>query len=253
MKVLVTRPAAQAAEWVARLGERGIAAVALPLIEIAAPADPAAAARAWTDLPRQRLVVFVSPNAAEQFFAVRPAGLRWPAGVTAATPGPGTTRALEALGVPPDHIVAPADDAPQFDSEALWQRLAGRDWRGAPVTIVRGEGGGRNWLAETLEAHGAQVAFVAAYRRVAPTLDEGARAALRAAAAAPARHLWFFSSSEAIDHLAALDPTTDRTAAQALTTHPRIAERARRAGFGQVHDCRPTPDAVIACIQSIAT
>jgi uroporphyrinogen-III synthase len=252
MKVLVTRPAAQAAEWVARLGECGIAAVALPLIDIAAPADPAAVTRAWRELDRQQLVAFVSPNAAERFFAARPDGATWPDGPDAATAGPGTARTLAALGVPPGRIVAPADDAPQFDSEALWQSLAGRDWHGARVTIVRGDGGGRDWFADMLAAHGAQVQFVAAYRRVAPTLDDGARALLRDAAAAPARHLWLFSSSQAIDHLATIDPGADRAAAHALATHPRIAERARRAGFGRVHDCRPTQDAVVACIQSIA-
>jgi uroporphyrinogen-III synthase len=42
VRVLVTRPAAQAAGWVQRLGERGIEAFALPLIGITPAADPAA-------------------------------------------------------------------------------------------------------------------------------------------------------------------------------------------------------------------
>ena len=36
LRVVVTRPAAQAAAWVEQLRERGVAAEALPLIEIAA-------------------------------------------------------------------------------------------------------------------------------------------------------------------------------------------------------------------------
>jgi uroporphyrinogen-III synthase len=251
MKVLVTRPAAQAAEWVARLGEHGIAALALPLIEIVDPVEPAEVSEAWRGLAGQALVVFVSPNAAERFFAARPAAMAWPEGPIVASPGPGTTQALAALGVPRDRIVAPAVDAPQFDSEALWQQLAGREWSGRSVTIVRGDGG-RHWLAETLTAQGAAVRFVGAYRRVAPTLDAAARAMLREAIAQPAAHLWFFSSSEAIAHLIVLAPAADWGGARALATHPRIAERAQRAGFGSVRACRPTLDAVVACIQSVA-
>lgn len=251
MKVLVTRPAAQAAEWVAQLAAAGIEAEALPLIGIGAAADAGAVAAAWQALARQALVVFVSPNAVEQFFAAHPAGMVWPAQVRAGSPGPGTSAALRARGVPPAAIVEPAADAAQFDSESLWAELAAADWRGAAVTIVRGDGG-RDWLAETLRAHGATVAFVSAYQRVAPVLDAAATMRLRHALAEPARHLWFFSSSEAVGHLATLDPAMHRRTATALATHPRIAATARDAGFAQVHECRPTPAAVIACIQSIA-
>jgi uroporphyrinogen-III synthase len=251
MKVLVTRPAAQAAEWVAQLVAAGIAAEALPLIGIAGAADAGAVAAAWQALERQALVVFVSPNAVEQFFAARPPDTSWPAAVRAASPGPGTSAALRAHGVAAARIVEPAADAPQFDSEALWARLDHDDWHGAAVTIVRGDGG-RDWLAGTLRARGATVLHVAAYRRVAPALDAEASACLEQALAEPAQHLWFFSSSEAVEHLVGLDPATRRRAASALATHPRIAATAREAGFARVHDCRPTPAAVIACIQSIA-
>jgi uroporphyrinogen-III synthase len=250
MKVLVTRPAAQAAEWVAQLAAPGIDAAALPLIGIAAPADRAPVEAAWAALAGQALVVFVSPNAVEQFFALRPAAAAWPAGVVAGSPGPGTTSALRACGVPPGQIVAPADDAPQFDSEALWVQLAGRDWQRARVTIVRGDGG-REWLADTLRAQGAEVSFVAAYRRVPPEPDARQAALLRQAVREPGRHLWFFSSSEAIDHLVALAPDATWGSARALATHPRIADRARRVGFGAVSECRPALAAVVACIQSM--
>jgi uroporphyrinogen-III synthase len=195
-------------------------------------------------------VVFVSPNAAEQFFALQPAGAVWPETTTAGSTGPGTSRVLRAQGVPPAGLIEPAADAPQFDSEALWERLRERDWRGARVAIVRGDGG-RDWLARTLAEHGAQMSFVQAYRRSAPAADAPVRERLDDAIARPAQHLWFFSSSEAIDHLVALAPGTRWDAARALTTHARIAARARAAGFAQVSECRPTFDAVVACIQSI--
>lgn len=165
MRVLVTRPAAQASEWVQQLRAAGLQAEALPLIDIAPAADAASVGAAWRALPTVDLVVFVSPNAAAHFFAARPAPVHWPAELLAASPGPGTTRVLRDLGVA--CIVEPAADAPQFDSEALWQQLGARDWRGKLVLVARGEGG-RDWLADKLRQHGARVSFVAAYRRAAP-------------------------------------------------------------------------------------
>jgi len=250
MKVLVTRPAAQAVEWVAQLHAQGLDAAALPLIGIAPARDPAAVRAAWARLADDRLLVFVSPNAAEQFFALRPADVVWPAGLQVGSPGPGTTRCLVALGVPVETIVEPAADAPQFDSEALWARLAAQPWAGARVLVVRGDGG-RDWLAETLREQGAQVDFVSAYERCTPRLDAAQRALLAEAIARPRGHLWFFSSSEAIDHLQALAPQARWDGALAVATHPRIVTRARQAGFAQVHPTRPSLDAVVACIQSI--
>ena len=249
MLTLVTRPAAQAAEWVQQLQTHGIDALALPLIGIA-PVEAPALVAAWHALAQQRLVVFVSPNAAQQFFAQRPMGAAWPEGVFAASPGPGTTRVLQGLGVLAAQIIEPAADAPQFDSESLWLALATHDWRGARVLIVRGDGG-RDWLADTLRRHGAQVAHLAAYRRTAPQLDDAERALLQQAIAAPAAHLWFFSSSEAVANLGALAAHADWQRAHAIATHPRIAASARQLGLGSVAESRPALADVIACIQSI--
>ena len=251
MRVLVTRPASQAADWVARLVEAGIDAVALPLICIAPAADAAAVSTAWAALPATRLAVFVSPNAAEQFMAACPPGAQWPARVQAGSIGPGTTQALLRLGVPAAQIVEPAADASQFDSEALWQQLAFADWHDAKVLIVRGDGG-REWLADTLRGRGAQVSLLAAYRRSAPQLDAPAQALLQAALGAPRGHLWLFSSSEAIDNLAALaGSAADWSQARALASHPRIAARAQQLGSIQVTLTQPTLAAVRACIQSL--
>ena len=254
MRLLVTRPQPQAAEWVVRLRARGIDALALPLIEIAGPAEPGAVAAAWSGLGGFDLAIFVSPNAAARFFDARPAGLDWPAGTLAAAPGPGTARALEGLGIAPNAIAEPPSDSPQFDSDALWPVLAARrDWRGARVLVVRGDGG-RDALGAQLRSHGAQVGHVAAYRRLAPSFDAAALAVLDAALTDPARHAWLFSSAQAIAHLAAARPQAAASGAfaTALATHPRIAERAREAGFRTVFESAPTLAAVVGCLQSIA-
>lgn len=252
MRVIVTRPAAQAASWVQSLSRGGIDAVALPLIDIAPPLDTAAVAQAWTELAAHRLVVFVSPNAAQRFFALRPTALSWPVGVTAASIGPGTTEALRVHGVPESAIVQPAGDAAQFDSESLWTQLSRHDWQAAQVLVVRGDGG-RDWLADVLREQGARVSFVAAYRRIAPAFDGDALRRLDDAVARPGAHLWFFSSSEAVTNLVALRPDASWAGAHALATHPRIAHSARDCGFGVVSECRPTLEAVVACIQSVAS
>lgn len=238
MRAIVTRPQPQADDWVARLTAAGVPAVALPLIEIAPPADRSTVVAAWRTVPQQALVMFVSPNAVAQFFALRPAERAWPASTWVGSTGPGTTAALRAAGVPAHCIVQPAPDAPHFDSEALWAVLRPmRDWRGARALIVRGEGG-RDWLAQALQQQGAQVAFVEAYRRQAPRLSAstGAHPAVLAlladAAAQPAAHRWLFSSSEAIGHLQDQAPQVIGPQASAWGTHPRIVERAVQAGFG---------------------
>ncbi len=262
MRVLVTRPAAQARDWVWRLQERGIDAAALPLIAIAAPTDTAPLVAAWQALAQRQLVVFVSPNAVDGWFALRPAGFDWPEGTLAASPGPGTSAALRAAGVPRGCIVEPAADAPQFDSEALWAVLGTRrPWDGCSALIVRGsaggdaeaEGSGREWLVRRLRESGASVDALAAYRRAAPQLDAGQRALLQQALDAPAAHAWLFSSSEAIEQLAALlpDAAPRWSAAQAVATHPRIAARARAAGFGRVIDTLPAVDAVAQALRSL--
>ena len=251
LRVLVTRPARQAADWVARLRAAGIDAVALPLIEIVCAPDEAQVQAAWEQLPSMRLAVFVSPNAAECFFGARPPAAQWPADTRAAAVGPGTSRVLRELGVDAGQIVEPAVDAAQFDSEALWEQLRAIDWNAQQVLIVRGDGG-REWLAETLRAHGAQVSAVCAYRRCVPRLDEAQRAIVAAALREPRRHLWFFSSSEAIANLESIAAEADWSRARALATHPRIAESAQRLGFGEVVQTRPAFDALRACIQSMS-
>lgn len=243
MQLIVTRPLAQAGPWVARLQALGCSAQALPLIGIAPPRDPAPVRAAWQQLAQQMLVMFVSANAVEHFFAARPAGATWPAGVLAGSTGPGTSAALLAAGVPAADLVQPPADAPRFDSEALWARLQDRDWTGRSAMIVRGEEG-RDWLADTLRARGAQLSFVAAYRRLAPQLDAHQQALLATALARPAEHLWLFSSSEAVTHLRALAAQADWSKSRALASHPRIAQAARAAGFAEVAIVPPTPEAV---------
>jgi uroporphyrinogen-III synthase len=280
MRVIVTRPEQQALAWAAQLRHglpHDVEVIALPLIDIAAPAQTAPVAQAWAELADARLVVFVSPSAAQWFFALRPAekaakasancatdyATNWPATTQAAAPGPGTGAALIELGVPAAQVLAPAADAAQFDSETLWARLGGLDgdWRGARVLMVCGgddeQARGRPWLTQQLQARGAMVRTVVTYQRRAPRFDATQLAQCEAALREPGRHVWLFSSSEAIAHLIELQRAhgwpAPGAASIALATHPRIAETAQAAGFGQVGRTRPALSDVVAALQTQAS
>lgn len=258
MRVIVTRPAREAARWAADLARAGWDAQVLPLIAIDPVADAGAVRRAWQALPGYAAAMFVSGNAVHHFFEAigAPAPMYWtdPAIKTRAwAPGPGTREALLACGVPGAAIDAPAADAPQFDSQALWQQVGARVRPGDRVLVVRGaneqgEGVGRDWLATRLAEAGAVVDTVEAYVRRCPRWDQDQAAQARRAAEDGAA--WLFSSSEAIGNLRALLPRQDWSRARALATHPRIAQAAREAGFGVVCESRPALAAVIAALES---
>jgi uroporphyrinogen-III synthase len=255
VRIVVTRPEPQAAKWVELLRQRGVDAIALPLMRIVA-AQPLQSQvhEVWHKLPGYHLVMFVSPNAVSHFFSDFLPGVPWPAGPGAAATGPGTVAALREAGVPAESIAAPALDAPQFDSRSLWTELRDHDWRGAQALIVRGEDG-RDWLADTLRAAGASVEMLEAYRRAEPAWEEAQLAVLDEALAQPNAHAWFFSSSQAIGHLLAQLRTLDRTPPwqrmHALVTHPRIEQTALGAGFAQVRTVAPTVDAVVKAVQAM--
>ena len=242
MRVIVTRPAEQATPFVERLRGLGVDAVALPLLTIEPAPDRALLQALWQELDRLALVMFVSANAVAHFVAARPAGRPWPEGVHAGSTGPGTSAALRAAGVPQSLIDEPPPEGP-FDTDTLWQRLRTRDWHGRRVCVVRGEDG-RDWLAEQLRDAGAELRFVAAYRRVAPRWSAEQVALVDQALADPARHGWHFSSSEALGHLLQARAGADWSASLAWATHARIAARAREAGFGQVHELAPGAEAL---------
>jgi uroporphyrinogen-III synthase len=250
--VLVTRPAPQAAAWVDKLRDKGLHAQALPLMAIEPMADTTALREAWHLLPQRDLAMFVSPNAVTSFFAARPAARSWPRGLRAAATGPGTVEALLAAGVPEALCVAPR--AAPFDSTALWAVLQNEDWVGRNALVIRGDGG-RDEFAQALRGAGAKIAFVQAYQRHAPDWSDAECALALAAIDAPGQHVWLLSSAEAIDHLlalvGALRPGTEWKNSIAVASHPRIAQRARRAGFGRVLEAPPVVDAVLSAVGSL--
>ncbi|WP_233202583.1 uroporphyrinogen-III synthase [Limnohabitans sp. JirII-31] len=263
MRVWITRPANDAPAWVNALRDAGHEPRLLPLIEIAPVADVAAIDLAWSQWSQWQAVMFVSAPAVRFFFARQPDDVQWGAlGTRCWATGPGTRNALLKAGVPPALIDSPAEDAGQFDSEALWKQVHAGVMTGQPVLIVRGsdasgltsdvnhEGVGRDWLAQQLRAAHVPVHFVVAYQRQAPVWTLAQR--MEATQAASDGSVWCLSSSQAVAHLKHGLPGQDWTRARCIVTHERIAQAAQALGFGEVHVARPVLADVLASLESLA-
>jgi uroporphyrinogen-III synthase len=252
MRVVLTRPAQDAARWSTGLAGRGHEVTVLPLIEIAAAGDDRPLRDAWAALAGYQAVMFVSTNAVVQFQAAGQ-GAAWPATTQAWATGPGTAAALRGAQVPDGLVVEPAADAARLDSESLWARVGAQVRPGWRVLIVRGAGSdgataGRDWLVRQLQASGAQVDQLAAYVRLRPRWSDAQRALARQAAGDGS--VWVFSSSEALANLQALMPGQAWSSARALATHVRIAQAARDAGFGVARLARGDFEAVARALES---
>ncbi len=277
MRVIITRPAGDASVWVDALQAAGYTAFAMPLIEVGPARDSQPLVQAWRQWGEFQAVMFVSAQAVRYFFDGQPSASRTDVGqaanVTCAkgprywATGPGTHKALLQAGVPEAFIDSPAADAAQFDSEALWQRVATQVKAGQPVLIVRGNdvsstaegtaqhntafiGTGRDWLAQQLQAAGAAAQFVVAYERRAPAWSTEQRA--QAAQAAADGTVWCFSSSQAIHHLAETMTSQSWAKARCIATHPRIAQTARDLGFGEIHTSKPSLADLLVSLESLA-
>jgi uroporphyrinogen-III synthase len=252
MRILITKPAPQAQVWAEKMQQLGWNAHALPLVQLHALADTSAITTQWHQLEHYRLVCFVSPNAVHHFFALKPLYLHWPAQTQAGSTGPGTSVALREYGLSTHQIIEPPSEGAQFDSEALWNELKTQDWTRTQVLWVRAHSG-RNWLVHQLRNQGATVQCLGAYTRHAPELGPEQTALISYAQQYPQNHLWFFTSSEAIQNLRTISTQNAWAQTQAVVTHPRIAQQAQGLGIEKIHLAKPHIQTVMACIQSLTS
>lgn len=225
LRLWVTRPAQQAAGLMGLLQEAGARAITLPLLEIAAPADPAPLASALAHLLQFDLAVFISPTALDAVFAQRTEA--WPASLPVAVVGPGSERRARELGI--NQIICPAR---QFDSEGLLAEPAMQSLQGKKVVIFRGNGG-RELLPRALQERGALLTLISAYQRQPPSLDP---AGLDAELAAGCDGI-IISSSEAAQYLFQLAGGLTLQQLQSclyFVPHPRIAETLTALGAKQI-------------------
>lgn len=156
--IVVPRPLEQARETAAAVRERGAAAIALPMIEIAPPADGAGFAAAVADMRSYDWVLFTSSNGVQQLrLELERTGrdARAFGNARVGAIGPKTAEALARLGIVADVV------AQEFVGEGLASAVLAQ---GAPrrALLLRALVA-RDALPETLRAQGCQVDVVAAY------------------------------------------------------------------------------------------
>lgn len=235
--IVTTRPAGQADGLARELNLLGAEALNFPVIGIAA-ADPAPLQA--LNLADFHLAFFVSPNAVEQAFRIRPPE-DWPAALLLATVGPASARALALQGYP--LAIRPSCG---FDSEAVLAlpQFSAEALAGKRVLLLRGEGG-RELLADTLRERGAQVVPVSCYRRIcaaldpAPLLARFARGEIAALVFSASEGLRFF-----LEITGAGGPAMLQTV-PCFAPHPRICAALQAAGAARVQQT-PAGDAGIA-------
>lgn len=159
-RVLITRPAAQAAEFAAQLWEAGAEPLIAPTIAIGPPDDPRAPRHAVEHLHRYDWIVFTSQNAVEAFFrelarAGRDARALGKTSVAAI--GPKTAQSLRRYGVLPDFVPA------RYVSEDVAQGLLERSSPQDRILLFRAQDA-RDVIPDRLHAQQRDVEVVAAYK-----------------------------------------------------------------------------------------
>lgn len=190
--IVITRPTDQAQTLSQSIQAAGGEAFHFPLIEIAALDDTSAFTQTIAQLDQFDWVIFISSNAVQS--AMPFITKRWPnlpKKCTFAAIGPVTAQTLQTFGV--QHVLTPQG---RFDSESLLALADMQHMQGKKVLIVRGVGG-RELLASTLQARGAEVQFAECYRRINPQQNLDFLLTLTQKNAC---HALVITSSEAMQH-----------------------------------------------------
>ena len=168
VRVLVTRPEGQRDRLIEVLAQAQIDSRCLPMLALSAlcePADEQAIEQQLSRLAEQQLAIFISSNAvrfaAEKLAAL---SLAWPSQLPCMAIGATTAKAIENQGWPQYHDSEPMDLYKLPTSEGLLAKAALQSIAGQKVMIFRGRGG-RELLAEQLQARGATVNYCELYQR----------------------------------------------------------------------------------------
>lgn len=161
MRVLNPRPLRQASALSQALRAGGHDVVELPLLAIEPLTLNAEARAQLLALDRYDGLVFVSANAARYgVAAISDFWPQWPQPLPCVAVGQATAAVLDAEGL---HVhIAAQEDSEGMLALPILQAVAGQRW-----LVCRGEDG-RELLAQTLRARGAEVDTLALYRRFLP-------------------------------------------------------------------------------------
>jgi uroporphyrinogen-III synthase len=164
LRVLNTRPLAQAKELSCAINNTGGIAVECPALKIEATNQQ------WLsslpNLEKAEYAIFISANAVEYFFtALKQQRLYWPATVKVVAIGQGTASSLRKHGISA-HLIPS-----QADSEHLLALAELQMVRKKTILLLKGEGG-RPLIADILTSRGATVWSFDVYKRTKPEIDQ---------------------------------------------------------------------------------
>ena len=239
-RVVVTRPAGQAAHMAALIRAAGGEPLLFPALEIFDAGDTPALRALIARLESFDLAIFISANAVSKALALVRARRDWPPDLRVATVGRGSERELQRHGFA--EVIAPAE---RFDSEGLLELPQLQQLAGKRVVIFRGEGG-RELLGEMLAARGAVVEYAECYRRGRPKVDA---APLLARYARHELDAFTVTSSEGLINLQEMLGEAGRECLQGtplFAPHERIAAAARALGVQTVVLTGPGDEGLVA-------
>ncbi len=227
MKILITRPRAQADSFAETLRDSGCEPIFFPVIEICPIEENIALEWAIAKLGCYDWVVFTSVNGVGVFFDTLPTAFHIErVGVKVAAIGPKTAQALEVRGVHPNFVPA------EYVAEAILPGLG--DLRGKWVLLPRAEIA-RKALPEAITAAGGVPHEIAVYRTVLAEPDSEGLAHLRSGV-----NVVTFTSPSTVANFvqivqqAGLDPLRLPNDPRVICIGPITREAAKEAGFVSV-------------------
>jgi uroporphyrinogen-III synthase len=239
--ITITRPVDQAKKLSALIEQAGGTAILFPLIEITPLADYSQFEAVISEIETYDWAIFISSNAVQNGMP-RLVKNGIPATLKFAAIGPVTASELQSFSV--KEVLVPKD---RFDSESLLTLPEMTDVTGKKILIVRGVGG-RDVLAETLKARGAQVTFAECYQRINPQTNRNYLIRLWMD---KKLHGIVVTSSEAMRHL--LDLTGDANWLRYITlfvNHARVAELPLLMGMKVMVAEAPSDEAMLDSLKS---
>ncbi|MEI6868629.1 MAG: uroporphyrinogen-III synthase [Methylophilaceae bacterium] len=161
--VVITRPSHQTSEIKSLVNEHQGHPIEFPLLEIQSKSQNETFQHTVLKLEDYDWAIFISSNAVQFGMpAVKHAFHTLPESIKFAAIGPSTQKALKLFDV--QDVLIPEEN---FDSEGLLATSEMNDIQNKKIVIFRGEGG-RETLAETLRARGAEVTYAECYVRTFP-------------------------------------------------------------------------------------
>lgn len=245
MKILITRPRAQADDFAEKLRSAGFEPIFFPVIEIQPIGNNVALERALEKLNCYEWVVFTSVNAVDVVFdKCSPLPVGEGLGVRVAAIGPKTTEALRKYSIEPDFVPE------EYVAEAILPGLG--DLQGKWVLLPRAEIA-RAELPEAISKAGGIAHEIIVYRTLPAQVDEDGLSALKSGV-----DVITFTSASTVENFVAvtrqhnLDPLNLPNNPLVACIGPITEQAAKEAGFQNLVVAKEyTTDGLIEAISNM--